>query len=260
MPPTPVDDRRTSFQLSTPVCTENNMSFREDKVGFLGPTSYSAVFTENPTSLGIDPSDDTDDVSRLPPVSAEKIQQGAEVLALLRDMPLYEKLNQRLFDICDGIVVGQPIFRLWIDEMWAEFGQILTEGKPEQLRSLSELVWRNTRQTMQVHGQMTAREWAKSASGKHLRWEIVGLILSMAGLVAANLSNWDEIFNSLHAQYIDRATFAERMRKSSEFCLCFCYESEVLNDIYICFMFKDLVLVECLKGDARKFRITNEAT
>lgn len=47
-----------------------------------------------------------------------------------------------------------------------------------------------------------------------------------------------------------RATFAERMRKASEFCLCFCYESEVLNDVYVCFMFEDLVLVESLKGDA----------
>lgn len=40
------------------------------------------------------------------------------------------------------------------------------------------------------------------------------------------------------------------MRKASEFCLCFCYESEVLNDVYVCFMFEDLVLVESLKGDA----------
>ena len=40
------------------------------------------------------------------------------------------------------------------------------------------------------------------------------------------------------------------MRKASEFCLCFCYEAEVLNDLYVCFMYEDLVLVECLKGDA----------
>ena len=183
MPQTPVDDRRnSSFTNSAPVCTESgSMTFREGKVGFLGPTSYSAVFTENPGSLGIehDISDEPHDMSQLPPISPEKIQQGAEVLALLRDMPLYEKLNQRLFDICDGIVVGQPIFRIWVDEMWSEFGQILTEGKPEQLRSLSELVWRNTRRPMKVNGQMTAREWAKSASGRNLRWEIVGLVGSM---------------------------------------------------------------------------------
>ena len=94
---------------------------------------------------------------------------------------------------------------------------------------------------------MTAREWAKSASGRNLRWEVVGTILSFAGLVAVNLSNWD----SIRERFVDRATFAERMRKASEFCLCFCLESEVLNDIYVAFIYLDLVLVECIKGDAR---------
>lgn len=225
------------------------MSFRETKVGFLGPTSYNAVFTENPQSLGIMEAEE-EDLPSLPPLPAEKIDAGAEVLALLRDIPLYEKFTQRWFDLCDGIVVMQPAYRIWIDELWTEWGKLLTEGKPDQLRSLSDLVWRNTRRPMKVHGQMTAREWAKSASGRGLRWEIVGIILSMAGLIAINLSNWDTIFDNIRDRYVDRATFAERMRKASEFCLCFCYESEVLNDIYVCFMYEDLVLVECLKGDA----------
>jgi len=247
---TPAEDRRTRTSPSASYASpEGSMSFRETKVGFLGPTSYNAVFTENPQSLGIVEAEE-EDLPSLAPLPAEKIDAGAEVLALLRDIPLYEKFTQRWFDLCDGIVVMQPAYRIWIDELWAEWGGLLTEGKPDQLRSLSELVWRNTRRPMKVHGQMTAREWAKSASGRGLRWEIVGIILSMAGLIAINLSNWDTIFDNIRDRYVDRATFAERMRKASEFCLCFCYESEVLNDIYVCFMYEDLVLVECLKGDA----------
>ncbi|KAK4544723.1 hypothetical protein LTR36_003972 [Oleoguttula mirabilis] len=226
------------------------MSFKEGKVGFLGPTSYSAVFTEHSGSLGIGDHEDLDDAPNLPPVTAEKIQQGAEVLMLLRDIPLYETFTKRFFDLCDGIVVLRPVYRIWIDELWTEFGRLLVDGSPDELRSLSELVWRNTRRPMIVHGQMSAREWAKSASGRNLRWEVVGVILSMVGLTAVNLSNWDTIFETIRDRYVDRATFAERMRKVSEFCLCFCYESEVLNDIYVSFMYEDLVLVECIKGDA----------
>jgi hypothetical protein len=226
------------------------MSFRETKVGFLGPTSYNAIFTENTARLGVIEPDEPEAASVLPPPPREKIETGAEVLALLRDIPLYEKFTQRWFDLCDGIVVMQPAYRIWIAELWQEWGQLLMEGDPDQLRSLSELVWRNTRRPLKVHGQMTAREWARSASGRNLRWEIVGIILSMAGLIAVNLSNWDTIFDTIRDRYVDRATFVERMRKASEFCLCFCYESEVLNDIYICFMYEDLVLVECLKGEA----------
>ena len=246
------DGRRSTSSTSYASPESGSMSFRDSKTGFLGPTSYNAVFTENPGSLSVitEPYD-AEDATNLPPVSAEKIQQGAEVLSMLRDIPVYQRFTQRWFDLCDGIQVLQPVYRIWIDELWSEFGRLLQESNPDQLRSLSELVWRNTRKPMKIHGQMTALEWARAASGRNLRWEVVGVILSMVGLIAVNLSNWDSIFDSIREKFIDRATFAERMRKASEFCLCFCYESEVLNDIYLCFMYEDLVLVECLKGDAR---------
>lgn len=223
------------------------MSFRDSRTGFLGPTSYAAVYTENSSILN---TPDVEDAPDLPPISGDKLQQGAEVLSMLRDIPIYRRFTDRWFETCDGIIVIQPVFRIWLDDLWSEFGQVLEEGHPERLLSLSELVWRNTRRPMKVHGTMTAREWAKSASGRNLRWEVVGVLLSLVGLVAVNLSNWDIIFESIRERYVDRATFAERMRKASEYCLCFCYESEVLNDIYVCFMYEDLVLVENLKGDA----------
>ncbi|KAK5720374.1 hypothetical protein LTR17_015091 [Elasticomyces elasticus] len=249
MIPTPSDDRVTSSRASL-ASPDSLMSFREGKVGFLGPTSYSAIFSENPISLGVGEPDEVEDGPDLEPIPPEKIEQGARILALLRDIPLYEKFTQRWFDLCDGILIMQPAYRIWIDDLWAEFGRLLLEGNTDQLRNLSELVWRNTRTPMKVHGQMTPREWAKSASGRNLRWEVVGVILTLAGLIAINLSSWDAIFDNIRDRFIDRGTFAERMRKASEFCLCFCYDAEVLNDLYVCFMYEDLVLVECLKGDA----------
>ncbi|EME84636.1 uncharacterized protein MYCFIDRAFT_203102 [Pseudocercospora fijiensis CIRAD86] len=249
MPPTPGEESKHSSAPSASYASpESAMSFiRDGRTGFLGPTSYSAVYTENSSILQ---TPDVEDPPDLPSLPADKIQQGAEVLSMFRDLPVYRNFTQRWFELCDGIVVLQPVFRIWIDELWNEFGKVLAEGNSEQMRSLSELVWRNTRRPMRVHGSMTAREWAKSASGRNLRWEVVGVVLSLVGLIAVNLSNWDTIFDSIRERYVDRATFAERMRKASEYCLCFCYESEVLNDIYVCFMFEDLVLVECLKGDA----------
>jgi hypothetical protein len=205
------------------------------------------VYTENSSVLN---PPKVDNPPNLAAVSAEKIQQGADVLSLLRDMPVYQKFMQRFFDVFDGLILPQPILQVYIEELWNDFGQLLEEGEPDQLRGLSELVWCNTRTPMKVHGGMTAREWARSASGRNLRWETVGVILSLVGLVAINLSNWDTIFDEIRDRFVDRGKFAERMRKASEFCLCFCYESEVLNDIYVCFMHEDLILVESLKGDA----------
>jgi hypothetical protein len=174
------------------------------------------VYTENSSVLN---PPKVDNPPNLAAVSAEKIQQGADVLSLLRDMPVYQKFMQRFFDVFDGLILPQPILQVYIEELWNDFGQLLEEGEPDQLRGLSELVWCNTRTPMKVHGGMTAREWARSASGRNLRWETVGVILSLVGLVAINLSNWDTIFDEIRDRFVDRGKFAERMRKASEFCL-----------------------------------------
>lgn len=231
------------------------MSFRDSKAGFLGATSYSAVFAENPGSLSVimEPHDAAEDTASMGQVPPEKIQQGAEILSMLRDISIYQQFTQRYFDACDGIVVSQTAYSIWVEELWSEFGRLLQDAHMDQLMSLSEMVWRNTRRPMKVHGQMTAREWARSASGRNLRWEVVGTIFSLVGLVAANLSCWDSIFESIRESFIDRETFTERMRKASGYCLCFCYESEVLNDIYVSFLYEDLVLLESIKGDAREW-------
>nr|POF06872.1 hypothetical protein CFP56_31496 [Quercus suber] len=224
-----------------------SMAARESRLGFLGPTSYSAIFNENPISL--DTEVEEEDVPNIPPVTSKKIRQGAEVLALLRDLPLYEKFTERWLESSDGVIVLQPMYQMWLDDTWSEFGRLFVEGDINQLLSLSELVWRNTRQPLKLHGQMSAEEWAKSASGKNLRWEVVGIILSITGCIAVNLSDWDSIFDTIRDRYVDKPTFAERMRKASEFCQCFCYESEVLNDLTIAFMYEDLILVVCVKGE-----------
>lgn len=175
------------------------MPFKDSRTGFLGPTSFSAVYTEN-SNVWETPELQGEESIRVT-TPAEKIRQGVEVLCMLRDLPIYRKFVQKWFELCEGVIVYQPIFQVWMDELWSEFGQILEDGNPEQLHALSELVWRNTRRPMKVHGSMTAREWAKSASGRNLRWETCGMILSQAGLIAANLSSWDTIFDSIRERY-----------------------------------------------------------
>lgn len=255
---------------------------RDNRTGFLGPTAYSAVFTENSGmlifngsglaavflqslgkhcadsryagSLSILEPDDTEQLTNLPPTHPDLIKRGADVLALFQDMPRYRRFTQRWLDYSESSIVLQPIFQTWFDVMWTEFEDVWTNPQPERLHALSEMVWRNTRRPVEMHGNMTPLEWARTGTGRNLRWEIIGIILSLVGLVAVNLSDWDSIFDDIRETVVDRVTFAERMRKASELVLCFCYECESLNDHYICFMYEGLMLIELLKGDSRKSR------
>ena len=241
-------EERPSATLSYASPDGSSVSFRDSKAGFLGATSYSAVYTEHVTSLDVltEPVEN-DSSSNLPPVSNERIQQGADVLALLRDMPIYRRFMQRWLDLSDGLLLMHPACIIWIEDLWSEFGQLLQDGRPDQLRNLSELVWRNTRKSMKVNGQVSAKDWAKSVTGRNLRWEVVGTVLSLVGIIAMCLSDWDTIFDSIREKFVDRATFADRMRKASEFILCFCYETESLNELYVCFMYQELILVEAIQ-------------
>lgn len=207
-------------------------------------------------SLSVLEPDETEHSTSLPPVHPDLIQRGADVLALFQDMPRYRRFTQRWFDIDEGSMVLQSVFRIWQDEMWNVHRDTLTEARPDQLYALSELIWRNTRRPVELHGQMTSSEWAMAATGMNLRWEVIGMILALVGLVAVNLSDWDSIFDDIRDTIVDRATFSERMRKASELVLCFCYECEVLNDLYVCFMFEGLCLIELLKGDSRDYHLS----
>lgn len=155
------------------------MAFQQERtIGFLGPTSFSAVFTENEGKLGVAESEDEreTEAQSLAPIPQEKITQGAEVLALLYNLPAYLKFAERWLNIIDGFSVSNPVFRLWIEQIWTAFGPILLQRSQSQLENLSELVWQNTRRPMQIHGQLTMREWAIAASGKNLRWEVIGTV------------------------------------------------------------------------------------
>jgi hypothetical protein len=248
-----IDPETTCLTMRIPV--EHNRT--RAHVQLLLSTNYTPLTYKFTASLDVLDADDVEQSSSLPPVHPDYIQRGADVLALFQDMPRYRRFTQRWFDLSESSIVLQPVFRIWQDEMWNVHKDVLTAARPDELYALSEMVWRNTRQPLELNGQMTYSDWAHAATGVNLRWEVIGMILSLVGLVAVNLSDWDSIFDDIRDDIVDRSTFSERMRNASELVLCFCYECEVLNDLYICFIYEGLCLIELLKGDSRKYRPTD---
>lgn len=221
----------TSSTLSTSLASpESSMSFRDSRHGFLGPTAYSAVFAEN-EGMGFEESTEVEDSAPIPP---DRIQQGAEILSVLRDMPLFRKMTKRWFDVYDGLIILQPSFRIWYDDFWSEWQPVLTGGNPAQLLRLSEMIFRNTRKPFRTHGTMTAVEWSRAATGRSIRWEVIGIILSLIGMVSVVMNNWDSEIEDMMGTFVDRSTFAERIRKLSERCLCFCYVWQMTLELSIC--------------------------
>ncbi|KAF2157762.1 hypothetical protein K461DRAFT_264616 [Myriangium duriaei CBS 260.36] len=221
----------------------------KDKTGFLGSSAFSAIFTENKRSLGI--VDDEPDRSSSPsPVSAEKVHQGAEVLSLLRDMNVFTIFLQRWFEFADSITMIRPMYACWIEGIKENFGDMLSNYKNvTDLYSLSELVWRNTQQSVPMDGNTTPLQWGRLHTGQNLRWETVGALYSVCVIVAIDLSEWDPAFNKAKTIAKDRYDLTEKLRTAMETCLSFSRECESITDLYVCVLFESVLILESIRGD-----------
>ncbi|GAB7354732.1 hypothetical protein MBLNU459_g5146t1 [Dothideomycetes sp. NU459] len=225
----------------------------KDMTGYLGSSSYSAFFTENNEELDNDipdrPVAGHDSPSR-PTVTADNIAKGAEILSLLCDLELWEQLLEREFEIADGIMITRPIYYIWIKEIHRHFDTTLASVTDQtDLYVLSELVWRNTYEPWHAC-HLSGTEWATLASGQNLRWETVGLIFSVIGILASGLSDWDAIFTGMRDKIKDRRTLVRRMRDVVETCVSFCKECETINDLFVCLIYESTVLLESIRGEA----------
>lgn len=135
--------------------------------------------------------------------------------------------------VADGMMVVRPIYDIWIDETWKEFGVLLSTYQTiDQLYCISELVWRNTFDLIPMDAHTTGRKWALQSSGKNLRWETVGLIFSGVGVSAAGLSDWDTVFVLTKGRIKDRPTLVRKLRDAIELIVGLCRECECTNELF----------------------------
>ncbi|KAF2104073.1 hypothetical protein NA57DRAFT_28355, partial [Rhizodiscina lignyota] len=249
IPKPPTSLSSVSASTSEEKRPSTTSSFRVHRnPGFLGITSYRSIFTENQASLGIDNTDQDPECTIV--IGDEKIQKGVEILSLLTHLPAYERFIARWFDISQGILVIEPMVNQWTEALWSFHGDVLVERNTQQMRQLSELVWRNTQRPLRFDGKTTARRWGAMCTGPQLRWEVVGILFALVGLMAATVPQSDPIFNLLKDIGMDRGNLSRSMNDAAEICQNFCNESDVLHDLYLWLVYENFVLTCSIRGDA----------
>jgi hypothetical protein len=213
-------------------------SANSNQVGFMGSSSYSAVFDQMNESLG---SPETEKAlgSRVyaAPVPEGLLRKGANVLFHLRDLEMLDTLLQRWLSLGDGYVVFGPIYRIWMREIKRHLGPVLGQAKiPDELLDVSLTLWRNTRMPIEIDGATTASQWAQRTAGRYLRWEVIGLLFSAIGIVSGSLSNRDTMFASCQSSVKDRPTFVRLMLDLVGHCIDFCKFFRSHNDLYACLL------------------------
>jgi hypothetical protein len=97
--------------------------------------------------------------------------------------------SRRWFSFAGGIVVIEPMVKIYLDGLWSTWHKTLEAQKPADLRLMSEKIWENTLQPMSrvLTRQTTPHEFCANVTGAFLRWEVVGILVTLVSLVAQSL-------------------------------------------------------------------------
>ena len=234
--------------------------------------SHSAILAENEPGIGLSPPGPSESS-----VSQKLIDRGAAVLMLLKDLPSIERYIDKWFSFAGGIVVIEPMVKIYLEGLRMTWGKLLESPDIADLQAMSAQVWENTSRPLSVllKRDTTPREFCMSVTGADLRWEVVGIITSLVPLIAQSLkgmsflehyrfraanstSEGDPIFCSHDAAPIDKDALAVSMHEASEMCVQFCDELDTLGDLYLWLLYANSVAYCSLRSRGRKSQASSK--
>ena len=236
-----------------------SLSLLEDRVpdssppvpGFLGPTSYSAVFTEGQSHLSKEDGKLTNEInirgwrSSLPPRwDSGKIKEGAEVLSLLAEVSKYKSILNRRDEMC------LSDYTHYISDCIALIPATLKDshGQPWCLTTLSQNVFTRTSTPCLLEANMSLRDYPSFLMGENLCWETVGLMLSALGLSAV-LRDEVNTYEELHSE-TNWKDLAQRLLRAGDQCITFCEQYGHLKDTGVTLIMANFILHTQVYGDA----------
>ena len=230
----------------------------EPQLPFLGPTSYSAVFSEDRAMNGVDsPFRDEcaeDEAGDFPQFREGRVQEGAKMLASLRDFPLFESMIGKWQDDMHGNTIYCPWIETCVASVRAELYKSLLQLGGEQqepvLMRLSHNLFCNGLTSLKVDGTWKLDQYKMSFNGPNIRWETVGIFFTAVGLATIRHAPDDAEELLTQAGNVAADVLARRMLDLGQSCLKFCEEAGHLNDPEIWISMELAVLTSVIEGDA----------
>ena len=257
------DDREFRREQSSPTVAHNPdcpVSIGSPKLpntssqllGYLGATSYSAVFTEGQKDIVPKESPENNEAEiegwqnpRLLSLDSSKIKEGAAVLSQLAEIPKYTQALVHFYMISTLGCVAP-----YIHDCINLLPSILTNhGLSEaQLISMSYKVFQRTSSPYSIPDNLIMRDYASFLMGDNMCWETVGLILTVTGLGAMSMDEIDVV--DRHEPHIDWKGHAQKMVQAGNQCIAFCEDYGHLSDLGVTLIFMNFLLHTQVYGDA----------
>ena len=238
-----------------PTSSDKPPDFHPPGPGFLGLTSYSAVFTEGETHMSVEcepesqvKNDSGTQPSDLFALKSRKVQEGAQILAVMRDLPKYQQAIVRRYEV-QSLAPVIPFVRECIDMVATDNlgGNTCDDSR---LLNLSQRIFLRTAMPFDPKSISGLSQSPAYLMGDNLCWEVVGLMLTVAGLGAISL---DEVSLGGYDTTLDWKEIAKQLLHAGDKCILLCHEFGHLNDLGVWLILMNHILHTQVYGDAGKW-------
>ncbi len=230
-----------------------------EDVGFLGSTAFNAVFTENQQHI---PSDDTAEVANSNTQLHEEITASRKpyyrwgtvealfVLEVLKDLPYLEKIVDRWPKFEASWCMLGP----WLQDCQKSIRQDLFEKydltSSDVCTQVTELLHANTMVPLRLAKNVRFRDFTSYYTGTKLRWEAIGVFLTICGYSLMFLPCEDKELDFVGHSEQDKQRLLIRLLEAGDACVAFCNETVHDTDLSFWLMIENCTFASQVLGDA----------
>uniref|UniRef100_A0A093XMK4 Uncharacterized protein YbbC n=2 Tax=Talaromyces marneffei PM1 TaxID=1077442 RepID=A0A093XMK4_TALMA len=181
--------------------------------------------------------------------SSKMVEEGVQLLETFLDY-LADDAFRQLFSEAKGnglqTHLGTFLLFPFFESLANEIDIIRqSEDRQSSLFALSQRLFEKANQPVEIHSAMTLEEFAAQYTGLNLRWETVGLIITLAGIASTEIRVPHPACKTEEERQLLRTNLVHLTNK----CVGFCDSLDTLNDITMIFIYESFLLASIFYGD-----------
>ncbi|KAL4800400.1 hypothetical protein BDV19DRAFT_398029 [Aspergillus venezuelensis] len=218
--------------------------------GYLGSTSFSAVFSEHRTDISFEEGICTTEGIFATLDDRHRLESGLEVLQFLHRNPICDILIRRFYAGHIMAAVPSLLMEAIIDSTRKVLDS-LDRGKnlEKGLQDLVMQVFRSSAHPLSTHADMTIDEYFASFTGTNLRWEAIGIFFATAGIALMSTTDSDPDLIRVAPDPQSKDMLRTQVMEASGICLGFCTSAASINELRGYHQHGDLILRTQYWGD-----------
>lgn len=252
--------------------TKRNTLFLKE-VGPHETTRFSAVFSENQDSFGPVILDAIDSAGLAPSTGTTNPNHESVDELEVPPEPLIELAIDTLLDFptartCDMLTEGLPyIYDVWLSptmiqkclsQVWTQYGHCLGDNRTrESVSRMAKDLFINSKKPRYSEGSDGDNSfdpvgWINWFGGPDLRWEMIGILFTWAGMALRHKQEWDPVFDLPEQRGLNRRTAALKMRVCAVACGRLCEDYTEISDLLVICMKNACKLQSIIISDESK--------